>query len=82
MHPGNKSTKLYPNIVKIVVFANAFSFFGPELGNQISHVLNMSFGLNSSTATDERFMKYALAYIEETLICAEIVRLVPRFLVP
>ncbi|KAK2745535.1 hypothetical protein FQN57_003660 [Myotisia sp. PD_48] len=32
--------------------------------------------------TNEAFMLSALAYIEETLICAEIVRLVPKFLAP
>ncbi|KAH8688014.1 cytochrome P450 [Tricladium varicosporioides] len=31
---------------------------------------------------NEQFMESALAYIEETLICAEIVRLIPKFLVP
>ncbi|USP75319.1 uncharacterized protein yc1106_02593 [Curvularia clavata] len=33
-------------------------------------------------AKDEQFMVSALAYIEETLICAEIVRLLPSFLSP
>ncbi|KAI1775359.1 cytochrome P450 [Hypoxylon cercidicola] len=33
-------------------------------------------------AKDEEFMVSALEYIEETLICAEIVRLVPKILVP
>ncbi|EOA80779.1 hypothetical protein ACJQWK_09841 [Exserohilum turcicum] len=33
-------------------------------------------------AKDEEFMVSALAYIEETLICAEIVRLLPSFLSP
>ncbi|KAF3060320.1 Ent-kaurene oxidase [Daldinia childiae] len=33
-------------------------------------------------AKNESFMESALAYIEETLICAEIVRLVPRLLAP
>ncbi|KAK1919471.1 hypothetical protein P3342_001763 [Pyrenophora teres f. teres] len=33
-------------------------------------------------AKDEQFMTSALAYIEETLICAEIVRLLPKFMTP
>ncbi|KAI4951283.1 hypothetical protein J4E91_003992 [Alternaria rosae] len=33
-------------------------------------------------AKDEQFMVSALAYIEETLICAEIVRLLPGFMTP
>ena len=34
------------------------------------------------TARNEAFMKAALAYVEETFIIAEIVRLVPRWLAP
>ncbi|XP_014561396.1 hypothetical protein COCVIDRAFT_33745 [Bipolaris victoriae FI3] len=33
-------------------------------------------------AKDEQFMVHALAYIEETMICAEVLRLVPSFLKP
>lgn len=33
-------------------------------------------------AKDERFMRCARAYVEETLICAEVVRLLPQFLAP
>ncbi|KAF4631712.1 hypothetical protein G7Y89_g6427 [Cudoniella acicularis] len=36
----------------------------------------------TQNAKNEQFMESALAYIEETLICAEIVRLIPKFLVP
>jgi hypothetical protein len=36
----------------------------------------------NEVAKDEQFMKSALAYIEETLICAEIVRLVPKAFAP
>jgi hypothetical protein len=45
IHPGKRTAKLYPNIVRIVVFANAFSFFGPELGKQMYRVLSIRFGL-------------------------------------
>lgn len=33
-------------------------------------------------AKNEAFMVSALAYIEDTLMCAELVRLLPRFMVP
>jgi hypothetical protein len=33
-------------------------------------------------AKDEAFMVSALAYIEDTLMCAELVRLLPGFVVP
>ncbi|KAH7310888.1 cytochrome P450 [Stachybotrys elegans] len=33
-------------------------------------------------AKDEKFMESALEYIEQTLICAEIVRLLPKFIAP
>ncbi|KAI1778213.1 cytochrome P450 [Hypoxylon cercidicola] len=33
-------------------------------------------------AKDGQFMVSALAYIEETLLCAEVVRLIPRFMAP
>jgi hypothetical protein len=33
-------------------------------------------------AKDEGFMISALAYIEETLLCAEVVRLLPKFMAP
>lgn len=33
-------------------------------------------------AKNDAFMTSALKYVEETLVCAEIVRLVPRFIAP
>lgn len=33
-------------------------------------------------AKDEEFMVSALEYIEQTLICSEIVRLLPKFMAP
>ncbi|KAL4925063.1 cytochrome P450 [Aspergillus undulatus] len=66
-HPvvnGSRQSPVYHVIQKLVVIANAVSFFGEDL------------------AGNEAFMASALAYIEETIICAEILRLMPPFLAP
>lgn len=56
------------------------SFFGKDLGKSL--LINYVNTSLYSVAKDEEFMVSALAYIEETLICAEIVRLLPSFLSP
>lgn len=33
-------------------------------------------------AKNEHFLVSALAYVEETLVCAEVVRLIPEFMAP
>ncbi|KAJ0418881.1 cytochrome P450 [Aspergillus carlsbadensis] len=66
-HPivtGSRHCPVYHMVQKLVVLANAVSFFGEYL------------------ARNETFMVAALQYIEETILCAEILRLLPRALTP
>ncbi|RYP07681.1 hypothetical protein DL764_002365 [Monosporascus ibericus] len=57
-------SRVYHMMKRLVVIANAFSFFGKELCN------------------NQEFLDAALAYIEETVYTAEILRLLPAPLVP
>ncbi|KAK8001020.1 hypothetical protein PG991_013242, partial [Apiospora marii] len=61
---GVRHSPVYPMITKLVVLANAYSFFGEEL------------------AKNEPFMLAARSYIEETLLCAELVKVLPKFMGP
>lgn len=83
---GARHTPVFPTIVKLVVLANAVSFFGKDIGESSPGSIRLQkhgyCRLTEQPAKDERFMTSALAYVEETLICAEIVRLVPKFLAP
>lgn len=76
-------------IVKLVVLSNAVSFFGKDLGManpyHMAHparLIPVSMLTIIMTAKNEAFMESALTYIEETFVCAEIVRLLPKFMSP
>lgn len=76
---------MYPMVLKLVVLANAVSFFGKEVGKSWPSTLDPmqleTYG-SYNAAKDEAFMKSALDHIEQTLLCAEIVRLLPKWLAP
>lgn len=78
---GVRLSPVYPMIVNTVVLSNAVSFFGRDIGLPSCVVLLIQ-STYHLTAKNQKFMTSALTYIEETLICAEIVRLLPRFLSP
>lgn len=82
---GTRQSPVYPMIVKLVVLSNAVSFFGKELGKRWWHqdpVVHLRTALTISAAKNEAFMESALRYIEETIICAEILRLSPKCMAP
>lgn len=80
---GAKGSPVYPMVVKLVVLSNAVSFFGKDLGRRIFKlIVAIRVFLTISPAKNEDFMVSALQYIEQTLICAEIIRLLPTWMEP
>ncbi|EAQ83430.1 hypothetical protein CHGG_09834 [Chaetomium globosum CBS 148.51] len=91
-HPkinGVTQSPVYVMNVKLVVLSNAVSFFGKDLGManpyHMAHptrLIPVTMLTIIMTAKNEAFMESALTYIEETFVCAEIVRLLPKFMSP
>jgi hypothetical protein len=74
-------TPVYPTILSLVVLSNAVSSGASWARiHQVSD--STSDLLIEPLAKYDEFMHAGLSYVEETLICAEIVRLTPNFLAP
>lgn len=72
-------------VLKLVVLCNGVSFFGDDLGDDPVPLELHSLALlmpSLVTGKNEPFMLAARHYIEETLICAEIVKLMPGLMAP
>jgi len=86
--PGWKQVPVYPTVLKLVSLSNAVSFFGKDLGEYLSTSLHRPCGQHREvpdqpfpSAKDEQFMETALKFVEQSVICAEILRLVPKWIV-
>ncbi|KAI0101984.1 cytochrome P450 [Nemania sp. FL0031] len=65
---GRVHSTVYYIVVSLVVLSNAMSFLRKYLSNKFT--------------PENHFVAATLPYVEETLICAEVLRLIPKVLVP
>uniref|UniRef100_A0A0B7KLU2 Cytochrome P450 n=2 Tax=Bionectria ochroleuca TaxID=29856 RepID=A0A0B7KLU2_BIOOC len=80
---GTKQYPVYPAVVKLVVLSNAVSFFDKHLGMALPPMIQIQMQeLTIYPAKNDGFMVSAWEFIEETVICAEIIRVLPKFIRP
>ena len=66
--------------VQLTVLTNSLAFVGKELGKTAAIPVFELKVASNPIAGDKDFMKSALDFIEDTLLTAETVRLLPQFL--
>lgn len=79
---GTKHAAIYPMMMNMVVLLNARSLFGEDLSMSSSMSYRRTYSDEVGAVKDEKFMKSALGYVEETLLNAELVKLLPKCMAP
>ena len=79
---GKVVVPLYSMVKDAVVYSNALSFFGPQLGTALILEPALDNTAYHEIAQDRVFLKAATDFIESTLLVAEIMRLLPEAIAP
>ena len=72
---------LYPTVVQAIARSNALAFFGDDLCRRaLNHSSVWSLLTPFPKARNDKFLKAAISFIEQTVLIAEILRLLPTSL--